>query len=297
MILTIPGPYTRWVVRELSGRVSIAGILIEECGSKDPREVSFQSRVIRRVRALLRSPVEKPEEEARRIFRQLKDEALERFSARVGGGAKGWPEGIPRCVTGDPNDEESLSWCRKIEPDLVLVLGASILKPAFLRIPSMMTMNAHPSLLPDFRGQFAEFWQVYFDRTDRSGITIHEVDQGVDTGDILLQRPLDLPERTDPFEIQARCALLLPDALEETLVLIRNGKLQPRPQGRSAGRCFRARDLKAEHVVELLRKLGRLPVEAGASVPEGAGTLSQSSDSPIRSSCTLKEGGIVSHER
>lgn len=91
-----------------------------------------------------------------------------------------WP-----CTVNDPGliDELSLLF-----PDLIVMAGFNeILQPSLLRELSPV-INVHPSLLPEFRGAHPEFWTIAQGATE-SGVSIHRVDAGIDTGDLVAQAP------------------------------------------------------------------------------------------------------------
>jgi methionyl-tRNA formyltransferase/RimJ/RimL family protein N-acetyltransferase len=76
---------------------------------------------------------------------------------------------------------------------LFLVSYAAPLLPAeVFTAPPMGSFNIHPSLLPDYRGGLPIFWQV-FDGHQESGITLHHIDAGIDTGAIVSQRHFEIP--------------------------------------------------------------------------------------------------------
>ena len=83
---------------------------------------------------------------------------------------------------------------------LVALTGGT---PAFLGRFPQLVINVHPSLLPAFPGiraveQALEYGVKVF------GVTVHFVDEGVDSGPVILQRALELPDVTDPDEIRDR---------------------------------------------------------------------------------------------
>ena len=73
---------------------------------------------------------------------------------------------------------------KKINPDLI-ILGpsSSIIRSNILSIPKIGIINAHMGLLPQFRGMNALEWTLF--HLDRASVTIHFVDEGLDTGDII----------------------------------------------------------------------------------------------------------------
>lgn len=102
--------------------------------------------------------------------------------------------GIPLHRVGNPNDAAFHRLLRDIGPDAVLNQSELLLKPEVLSIPRHGFLNRHASLLPDYRGRLASFWS-HAAEPPAYGVTIHRVDAGIDTGDILLQR--EFPE-VDP---------------------------------------------------------------------------------------------------
>lgn len=98
---------------------------------------------------------------------------------------------IPVHHVGNPNEPEFHDLLRQVAPDAVLNQSELLLKGEVLSIPPQGFLNRHASLLPHFRGRLACFWS-HFHQPPSHGITIHKVDVGVDTGDIILQH--EFPE-------------------------------------------------------------------------------------------------------
>ena len=85
------------------------------------------------------------------------------------------------------NSTEDLLKLKEKNFDLFILFGTSIVKDALLEIPSVGTINIHTSLLPYYKGTAVEFWQLLNEDHDHCGVTIHYVDTGVDTGNIIVQ--------------------------------------------------------------------------------------------------------------
>lgn len=80
-----------------------------------------------------------------------------------------------------------------IQPDIVVLGGASIIRSHILKIPRIGLLNAHPGLLPEYRGVDVIPWAIL--NEDSVGVTIHFVDKGIDTGRICASETLSI--RTD----------------------------------------------------------------------------------------------------
>ena len=90
-------------------------------------------------------------------------------------------------------DESLEKWIKDKKPDVIVVYAMSqLLKENIFTIPKYGTINLHPSLLPKYRGPNPLFWQ-YYKMEEEVGITLHYIDKGEDTGDIIYQEKLEIP--------------------------------------------------------------------------------------------------------
>jgi len=103
--------------------------------------------------------------------------------------------------TKDDFYQDLLLAAKSFEPDLILGAGfMRILPPEFIRSFPDRIMNIHPSLLPSFPGMNAQK-QAYEYGVKVSGCTVHFMDEGVDTGPIILQKAVEIPEGSSVEEI------------------------------------------------------------------------------------------------
>jgi hypothetical protein len=195
------------------------------------------------------------EQRVRRVERRLETRANREFRKAVGGRDK-WPRSIPRRRVDKVNDRAGCEWCRSLEPDLFLVFETSILKADMIRVPRLGILNLHPALLPDYRGVRCEFWQILNDQLEHAGVTVHFIDEGVDTGDIVLQERAVVRDSVDHYELRSHNTLIGADLMIEAAKQILTGSARPFPQGPSATPVFRWRDYTLDKRRELLAKLG-----------------------------------------
>ena len=135
---------------------------------------------------------------------------------------------------------------RALQPDIgVVVAYGHILKAELLTLPSRGMVNVHPSLLPELRGPAPVEWTV-INGLARTGVTIMQLDAGMDSGPILHQ----LPHRIDPDvtggELSAHLAELGAQALIETLALLEQGDPPPAPVPQDDARATLAPKLTRE---------------------------------------------------
>ena len=130
-------------------------------------------------------------------------------------------------------DPQSIDQIRALTPDVIVVIAyGQILPRAVLEIPSVACLNLHASLLPRWRG--AAPIQAAIAAGDRqSGITVMYMDEGLDTGDILLQRKIDISPAETGGSLHDRLAQVAPELLLESLRLLVAGHAPRIPQDQS----------------------------------------------------------------
>lgn len=96
-------------------------------------------------------------------------------------------KGIPVYAPEDPNTREFVEMMKGLAPDLFIAVGyALILKPPILGVPRLLAANFHASLLSHYRGKHPVFWTLRGGER-KGGLTVHAMDAGIDTGDIIYQ--------------------------------------------------------------------------------------------------------------
>lgn len=90
------------------------------------------------------------------------------------------------------NSREVRTALRAHRCDLLILGQTGIVRSDVLSIPTLGTLNAHPGILPEYRGIDCERWAIYRDELDKVGCTVHWVDAGVDTGDIVVRERYQL---------------------------------------------------------------------------------------------------------
>jgi methionyl-tRNA formyltransferase len=120
--------------------------------------------------------------------------------------------------------------------DLVLLGGCPILRAPVLRAPRLGTLNAHMGVLPQYRGMNVLEWALL--EGGEAGITVHFVDPGVDTGDIVSVEAIPLlPGDTIPL-VKQRAMAQQADLLSRAALAALDGPLPRRPQGAAEGRQY-----------------------------------------------------------
>jgi folate-dependent phosphoribosylglycinamide formyltransferase PurN len=97
--------------------------------------------------------------------------------------------GIPFITVNSVNDPAAVEEIRRLKPDVAIHAGAGILRAPILALPKLGTINAHMGLLPFYRGMNVAEWARF--NGDPTGPSVHWIDSGIDTGDIVSARPVD----------------------------------------------------------------------------------------------------------
>ena len=122
-------------------------------------------------------------------------------------------------------------------PDLLVLGGTRIIKSNILEIPGQATLNAHPGLLPWLRGSASVGWALYKDLPQ--GATVHFIDPGIDTGDIIFREELPV-YRHDTYEsLNGRVAKLAAELMVRALRAFETGSVPRTPQPIDEGETMR----------------------------------------------------------
>ena len=119
---------------------------------------------------------------------------------------------------------------KSINPDLIFSVGWRRLLPeSIFQIPKFGIFNLHDSLIPKYRG-FAPINWAIINGENETGLTIHYIDKGIDTGDILLQKKIDIKLQDTAFDIYKKLLDISSDMMHEIIIQIENNKLNPQSQ-------------------------------------------------------------------
>lgn len=144
--------------------------------------------------------------------------------------ALAFQSGIPSYECGEIGHQEVTDRLAEMSLDVACVACWNRAIPvSVLDIPRHGFLNVHPSLLPAYRGPYPLFWQYRAGET-ATGVSVHWMDAGLDTGDIVGQRELQFEDGIRGAEAEALCAFSGGELLAEVLVKLKNGELLRTPQ-------------------------------------------------------------------
>ncbi|HET9325241.1 MAG TPA: methionyl-tRNA formyltransferase [Candidatus Eisenbacteria bacterium] len=134
-----------------------------------------------------------------------------------------------------PSESGTLAELRALEPDFFAVVAfGSILTRELLAVPKLGSINLHGSLLPAYRGA-SPVQQALWDGCLATGVTTLWMDEGIDTGDLILQRWEPIHAEDDAESLAKRLAMLGAPLLVESLLSAMSGGSARMPQDAKAG--------------------------------------------------------------
>ncbi|MGJ0847727.1 methionyl-tRNA formyltransferase [Tissierella praeacuta DSM 18095] len=166
------------------------------------------------------------------------------------------------------NDVETINRLKSINPDFIVVVAyGQILKKDILEIPKYGCYNVHASLLPKYRGAAPINW-VIINGEEETGVTIMEMEEGLDSGDMVLWESIPINLDDDASSIHDKLSELGGKLIIEALEGIKNGELNKTPQNHTLSTYAHMLDKgmgrinwndKGENIINLIRGLKPWP--------------------------------------
>lgn len=142
-----------------------------------------------------------------------------------------WEQNIPLHTLSAGSLDSLRSIIASTQSDIVCVACfPSRITASLLREPRHGFINLHPSMLPAHRGPHPLFWIFRSEKQESSGVTVHLMDEGLDTGDIVLQKRIVFPSGLSGPEADARCGEVGGNLLAHAALGLHKGALEPRSQ-------------------------------------------------------------------
>ena len=135
--------------------------------------------------------------------------------------------GIPVYQPTKMKDGTALEMLKEANPELVIVVAyGKILPKEILEYPEYGCINIHASLLPELRGAAPIQWSV-INGFEKTGVTSMQMDEGLDTGDMLIKGEIQIGENDTAGELHDKLSVLGADILEKTIDLLLKNELNP----------------------------------------------------------------------
>lgn len=138
--------------------------------------------------------------------------------------------GLPVYQPKKIRDPEIIEKIKELDPDIIVVAAYGRILPVdILNLPRHGAINIHASLLPKYRGAAPIHWAL-INGEEKTGVTIMQMDEGMDTGDMLLKKEIIIDQAANTGDLFNQLALLGGQALLEALDAIEKGQLEGEKQ-------------------------------------------------------------------
>ncbi len=138
--------------------------------------------------------------------------------------------GIPVYQPVKMKDGTAFEMLKEADPELVIVVAyGKILPKEILEFPKYGCINIHASLLPKLRGAAPIQWSV-INGCEKTGVTSMQMDEGLDTGDMLLTSEIEIGENDTAGDMHDKLSVLGAEVLEKTINLLIKNELKPQKQ-------------------------------------------------------------------
>ncbi|MDR1801925.1 MAG: methionyl-tRNA formyltransferase [Lachnospiraceae bacterium] len=139
--------------------------------------------------------------------------------------------GIPVFQPERIRDAQNLKILKKYKADVIVVVAfGQILPKSVLSLTKYGCINVHASLLPAYRGAAPIQWAI-LNGENTTGVTTMQMDEGLDTGDILLKREIQIAQTDTAGDLHEKLSIIGAELLIETLAKLEKGGIKPIPQG------------------------------------------------------------------
>jgi methionyl-tRNA formyltransferase len=148
---------------------------------------------------------------------------------------------------------EGMEQIRSFQADMAIsILFRNMLRKPFLDLFPKGCINLHPALLPYNRGAYPNVWSIV-EKTP-AGVTLHYIDEGLDTGDIVAQEKVIVEATDTGATLYRKLELAALELFQRTWPTIESGDVRRRPQSAELGTSHRRADVRAIDEIELARK-------------------------------------------
>ncbi len=259
--ISILSPFDQFVLATMHDRWPLQSVL---------RPYATRRSLRRQAADAMKSPVRTLGQRLNREVRRWRDaKRRQAFVQILGEAYDRLPADLPTkdIRYGDVNSAETEQFLRELEPDLIITSGCPILKPNIFTIPRLATLNVHWGIAPAYRGNDTLFWPLAQGDYSNIGVTIHQIDEGIDTGPILAQAYPDLAPDDTEATVYAKCAELGSQALGSAIARIEQTQTVRGRCAKSSGQLFLSRDRRLRHELKYWwsRKSGRRVIPQTAS--------------------------------
>lgn len=128
-------------------------------------------------------------------------------------------------------DPEVIKMIKNISPEIIFSIGGmQIIPEEVIGMPKLGVLNIHPALLPKYRGRYSTVHAI-FNGDKKTGVTIHWMDKGIDTGPIIMQKSYPIEDSDTAKEVYDKFTKIGTELFEKFLIMwLSGGEIKATPQ-------------------------------------------------------------------
>ena len=157
-------------------------------------------------------------------------------------------EGIEYVKADSVNSEATVAYVRKKEIDILVNAGGGIFQADIIGAPRIGILNAHMGLLPAFRGMNVLEWSLFYE--EPIGVTLHLIERGIDTGDILAFKEIPREEGDTIATLRVKSLVVSVALMAECIDSLRLGRLTRTKQRPQDGKQYFVMHPRLKAIVE-----------------------------------------------
>lgn len=157
-------------------------------------------------------------------------------------------EKVRLIVTNDVNNSKVITYLRYNQIDLLLNTGGGLYKSEVISAVKAGILNAHMGLLPEFRGMNVMEWSLFYGRT--IGVTLHFIDKGIDTGDILFFKTIPIETGDTIEDLRNKSGIVNIELFYTAIKCISDNKLLRTKQFKDEGKQYFVMHQRLRSIVE-----------------------------------------------
>jgi len=161
---------------------------------------------------------------------------------------------------GSINDNEIVNEIKKINPDLLICYGSSLIKSDLIKFFKNRFLNVHLGLSPYYRGSGTNVWPIILDQFNMLGATFMYIDEGIDTGNIIHQFREKLMYNDTPHTVGNRIIKKMSATYADIIVKFLDLKDEVQPS--SISKVFYEKDFNAEACNKLYANLSKKKIQS-----------------------------------
>ena len=186
-----------------------------------------------------------------------KDEAAKKSVLFPNGEKIEYDDNVPTIETASINSKESCNFIKEHSPDVICLCGVGVAKPRVFNLAKKGTINIHVGITPEYRSAKPIEWALYNGDYDNVGVTVHFVDEGIDTGDIIYQEKIPVTSSDSIGSIYGRCKISGCNNMLKAISEIENGTIKRWQKDGVSGRKYISHEFGLTNYLRVLKNLKR----------------------------------------